>query len=582
MIHIFLIRFTKRFSKVFTPFFIAIFLVSCGGDPTITTGGGEGVSKYSLRNLNINLKNLSAGGSTGITVELFDKQGDLVTESQSVIFSSLCIAKGLSEIDTPITSSTGVFSTTYTSKACEGEDEITASYGKQKLKSTIDIQAANLGSVEFISAEPQTITLQGMSAPGQQHTSRIKFQIKNDVGGPIADVNVKFVLSTNVGGVELSVLESRTDNEGFVSTILQAGSVHTNVRVRAIVERDGDIISSESSQLVISTGIADQNSLSMSLSVHNPSAWNHDGEVVIVSVLASDRYNNPVPDGTTVAFFTELGQIQPSCQITNGGCSVTWTSSDPRDLGTLDNRYPRNIATNFSDGISTVTAMVIGEESFIDSNSNGVFDDGDQFDLLSDRGEAYEEYSKNYDIDNDGLIDNTFDEGLDPYIDFNGNGIRDARDGKYTGLGCKHSTLCASDNGLKNIFVSAEIVMAENAQRYRLWQGGVGSTLVTNNTVKNGVVYTVEIFGARNHQVPPFGTVVSVSSDEADVVFGGGSIASTSMHRADLTNPAGGYTVQMLFKDKDIEKQDNGTIELKIDTPKGQSISYFFFYLDNG
>jgi hypothetical protein len=382
-----------------------------------------------------------------------------------------------------------------------------------------------------------------------------------------------------VGGVKLSVTNSKTDNNGFVSTILQAGSVHTNVRVRATVERGGGAISTESSQLVISTGIADQNSLSLSLSVHNPSAWNHDGETVAVSIIASDRYNNPVPDGTTVAFFTELGQIQPSCQTINGSCSVTWTSSEPRDLGTLDIRYPRNSKTGISDGISTVTAMVIGEESFIDSNSNGFFDNGDQFDLISDRGEAYEEYSANYDVDGDGIIDNNYDEGLDPYIDFNGNGLRDPKDGKYTGLGCKHTTLCASGNGLKDIFVSQEIVLAEDNQNYRIWRGGYGGTLVSS--VRNGVVYTVEIFGIQNHQVPPAGTEITVTSNDAGVVFGGGSVASVNSHHDDLRNPSGGYTVQMLFKDKDVEKQENGQVKLTIDTPKGQSISYFINYLDN-
>ena len=118
---------------------------------------------------------------------------------------------------------------------------------------------------------------------------------------------------------------------------------------------------------------SDQNSFSLSLSSLNPAAWNHDGVEVDVNVIASDRFNNPVPDGTAVLFSTEFGQISPSCLTEDGRCSGTWTSSDPRDLGTNDIRYPH-------EGITTITAQIVGEESFIDTNSNSIFDDGDILD----------------------------------------------------------------------------------------------------------------------------------------------------------------------------------------------------------
>lgn len=578
-------KFSIRFLNTCLFVFFTLVLTSCGGgSPTLVSGGGGGlgggdVSGLSLNNIEIGSRSLSAGGSTGITVELKDESGNFSTDTQTVVFSSPCVSLGLAEIDTPITSSTGLFATTYTSKGCEGDDEITAIYATQRLSSVINNQPANLGSVEFISADPQSITLRGMSAPGQQSTSRIKFQIKNDVGGPVVDADVQFELTTDVGGIQLSVTEAKTDSEGFVSTVVQAGSVRTSVKVRATVIKDGVTISTESSKLVISTGIADQNSLSMSLSNHNPSAWEFDGEEVSISIIASDRYNNPVSDGTTIAFFTELGQVQPSCQTVNGKCSAIWTSAEPRDLGTLNSLYPRNLTTFNSDGITTVTAMVIGEESFIDSNSNGIFDDGDQFDLISDRGEAFEDYNQNYDTDNDGIADNAFDAGLDPFIDFNGNGVYDARDGKYTGLGCQHSSLCASGNDLKNIFVSQRIVMAEENLNIRVWQNGLGSSLV--GTVVNGPVYTIEVFGIQNNQIPPSGTVITVVSNEADVVLGGATVPSSNDHLTDLTNPTGAYTLQMQLRGKDPEEVENGNVGIKIVTPKGKTITYFLNYLDN-
>ena len=598
-----------KFVKIISPIALAIALSACGGGSSGadfgsntgtgggttgtgggTTGSGGGTGEveelvYTIGQMNVGLTSLSAGGSTGITLEIRDQNGDLSAVEQTVLFTSDCISNGTSTVESPVISRTGVFTTTYTALGCEGADEITASFLTQDVKSTINVQPANLGAVEFITAEPQTILLEGMSAPGLQHTSTIRFQIKNDVGGPIANEDVTFSLTSDVGGIKLSSVVGKTDNQGFVSTILQAGTVHANVRVRATVERNGTVISSESSQLVISTGVADQNSLSLSLSELNPSAWNHDGEKVNVNIYASDRYNNPVPDGTTVAFYTELGQIDPSCQTANGACVVEWTSSDPRDLGTNDPLYPRTI-NGRSDGISTITASVIGEESFIDTNSNGIFDDGDQLDTFSDRGEAFEDYNMNYDTDipRDGIADNEYDAGLEPYLDFNSNGIRDAKDGLYTGLGCQHSTLCATDNGLKNIFTSIELVMAEDNQNIRIWEGdiGTGTLLTGNDPIRNGINYTIEVSGQGNNQVPPVGTTINASSDVAEVVVGSATVANTNNHLNNLTSPSGNYGVALYVKDSDPDEYEvGGFVEIRVVTPKGIDHGILIPYQDD-
>ena len=586
-----------------TPIALAIALSACGGggsdfgvgsgssDDTANTGDTTGtvdeveVLEYTLGQMNVGLTNLSAGGSTGITLEIRDQNGDLSAEEQTVTFTSDCISNGTSTVTSPVVSRTGVFTTTYTALGCEGDDVVTANFIGQDVKSTITVEPANLGAVEFISADPQTILLQGMSAPGLQHTSTVKFQIKNDVGGPLANEDVTFSLTSDVGGIRLSSTEGKTDNEGYVSTILQAGTVHANVRVRATVDRNGTSISSESSQLVISTGVADQNSLSISLSEHNPSAWNHDGEKVNVNIYASDRYNNPVPDGTTVSFYTELGQIEPSCQTSSGACVVEWTSSEPRDLGITDPLYPRD-TYDISDGITTITATIIGEESFIDTNSNGIFDDGDQLDTFSDRGEAFEDYNKNYDTDTprDDIANNKYDAGLEPYLDFNSNGVRDPKDNKYTGLGCQHPTLCAADNSLKDIFTSIELVLAEDNQSIRIWQGaiGTGALLTGSDPIRNGVNYTIEVSGQRNNQVPPVGTTINASSDVADIVVGSNTVASTNFHLKDLTSPSGNYGVQLYVKDSDpAEYEAGGFIEIKVVTPKGINHSLLLPYQDD-
>jgi len=530
--------------------------------PVVLSIGKLEDTTFTAGQLKIGLTNLAAGGSTGVTAVLMDQNGNLADKDHSISFSSLCLSNGKSEIQSPIVSNNGIFSTTYIAKGCDGNDVITASVDGLSAQGTINVQPASLGAVEFISAEPQNILLKGMSALGFQHTSIIKFQIKNDVGGPIADADVRFELTTNVGGITLSATESKTDNNGFVSTILHAGTVHTSVRVRAIVEGNEEPISSESSQLVISTGIADQNSLSISLSTFNPAAYNKDGVEVDVNIIASDRYNNPVPDGTTVAFYTELGQIDPFCQTANGRCSVKWISSNPRDLGEADSRYPH-------DSITTITAKVIGEESFIDKNSNGIFDDGDQFDTLSDRGEAFEDYNMGY---TGNSIVLGYDEGLEPYLDFNQDGIRNPNDGKYSGLGCKHSTLCAEGNGLKDIYTSAEIVLAESSLVVSV-QDEAGQV---PDFIENNKSYSIRVNGFEKHQIPPVSTKITVSSDDAKIERGSGTVPNSSFHEKGIKAPLGYYETTLVVKDKDESKSVGcGTVKVSVD-----DISTTSLYLD--
>lgn len=603
---------SAKFVKVVTPIALAIALAACGGGSDKfgsagtgsggsgsgtggsgsgtggsgdTDNGGTGTVELTVLHLDpvkIGLTSLSAGGSTGITVELKDQNNNFSNKENTLTFTSACISNGTSEIVSPVTSSLGVFTTTYTAKGCEGDDVITAAVGALSTTGTINVLPANLGAVEFISAEPKNILLAGMSAAGFSHTSKVTFQIKNDVGGPIANADVDFELVKNGagdgGGVKLSSLVGKTNNDGFVSTILEAGSVHTTVKVRATVVRGSTSIQSESSQLSISTGIADQNSLSLSFSTLNPAAWNNDGVEVDVNIIASDRYNNPVPDGTAVSFYTELGQIQPSCETANGRCTVKWISAAPRDLGINDIRYPH-------EGITTVTAKVIGEESFLDNNANGVFDDGDVFDTDSDRGEAFADYNKEYGIDRDGsgsvdtYVDlqgnirpqNGYDQGLDRFIlDFDGDGSYDPKDEKYTGLGCEHPTLCAADNGLKDIFASGEIVLSEDNQDFKIIDLSNSSIVVDTSEnvfgqLEVGKNYLLEVFGVTNKQVPPEGTSISVSGDGVKVLGGKLDVGSTNAHGSDVSNPYGPARITFGLTEP---KSITGSVDITIDTKK--------------
>ena len=95
---------------------------------------------------------------------------------------------------------------------------------------------------------------------------------------------------------------------------MHVGNVATTVRVTATVV--GLSIGTQSDQLTVTTGIPDQDSTSLSIETLNPEAWNRDGIVDTVTIRLSDRFNNPVPNGTAVTFTTEGGQIVSQCLTT--------------------------------------------------------------------------------------------------------------------------------------------------------------------------------------------------------------------------------------------------------------------------
>ena len=166
---------------------------------------------------------------------------------------------------------------------------------------------------------------------------------------------------------------------------------------------------------------------------------------------------------------------------------------------------------------------------------------------------------------------NTYDQGLDRFIlDYSGNGQYDQKDGKYTGLGCKHSTLCASGNGLKDIFTSGEIVMSEDNQNFVILDGGTPVV----GALKIGKTYMLEVFGVQNKQVPPMGTSVSVTADDAKVIGGKLTLASTNAHGSDLNKPYGPARIAFSLSEPE---QDSGTVKITINTGAVQREVAMFF-----
>jgi hypothetical protein len=463
----------------------------------VSMGSGTGAG-FQAGIIGIGVANLAAGGSTSMTVNFVFSDGTLFTDPTDVTFSSPCIAAGTAVVAiNPVTAANGQADGSYAASGCSGDDAVTAtatvSGSVLTATGTITVASATVGSIQFISATPELIGLSGTGGLGISETSVVIFRVVDSTGGPVAGTDVDFSLSTSVGGITLTPLTATSDANGNAQTVVNSGTVATSVRVNADVVGLG--IGTQSSVLVVSTGLPDQDSFSWAVQCPNIEAWNYNGVENDITVQLADRFQNPVPDGTAVTFNAEGGVVQSNCltqtsATQSGFCTATWTSSDPR---------PAN-------GRVTVLATAIGEESFTDANGNGTFDGAP--DTFTDLPERFRDDNESGDYDVGEF-----------FLDFNQSGTYNnpapppggTGDGLFNGLLCQPmpgSGECATSQTL-GIGTGGVIIMS-------------GSTaFATNNLVANtlmapGIVtFTI---GDLHNQPMPAGTEVKLTANNGTIV----------------------------------------------------------------
>lgn len=481
--------------------------------------------------LSIAESSISAGGTIGLSVDLIDRNGDLIVTPLPVTFTSNCVQNSNASIDGSVLSINGKASSTFEDINCAGatgtDDVILASVTVDDITNTanetITITGEQLGSIEFISAEPSSIVLKGTGGQNKQETSTLTFKLKSQLGNVLAQQKVDFALNTSVGGITLSRNSGFTNSQGLVSTQVSAGTVPTAVRVAASASMDfnGDKITvqSQSDLLSINTGLPEQRSMTIAASVLNPEAHNRPGEESDITVWLSDNFNNPVPDGTTINFTTEGGNIEPSCSTTNGSCSVTWKSSEPR---VANHRV-------------TILATALGHETFFDTNGNNVFD-GDDGNSIIDIGT-----STNFNVDSglgnypaqvSGFLDmseawrddnenSKYDNG-EIFIDFNNDGSFSNADGLFNGPQCQGANCAEESMRISHVRKALRLVMASSGAVTRLTNSNGSATYQNSLTNTNAALPDVPNGGSQAfnfyfadtgtpNQTMPFGTTVSIS-----------------------------------------------------------------------
>lgn len=337
-----------------------------------------------LSNLKANLTapatTLSAYATTTISVVV---GGVPTTTPVTVSFSSTCASANKATIGATGTSANGIASVTYVDKGCSTTDTITASaQSSSNATLALPVSAPAAGSVQFVSATPSLIVLKGTGGSGLVENSLVKFKLVDTNGQAIAGQSLNLSLTTVSGGILLdgvaTALTKQTDSLGEVSVSVSSGTVPTPVWVNAAYVSGATTFTTQSVKIQIATGRPVQDRFSLSVGTRNIEGLNSDGVQTDLTVIASDRVGNPVPDGTAINFISNGGQIgtgsSGACSTTGGGgsCSVKFTSANPRPAG----------------GGVVITAYAIGEESFRDDNGNNVHDAtepyGDMGDLFLD------------------------------------------------------------------------------------------------------------------------------------------------------------------------------------------------------
>ncbi|TKB45935.1 Ig-like domain-containing protein [Thalassotalea mangrovi] len=554
------------------------------GATDLQMGGG---SPFVQGQAQLSLPQISAGGTTVVSVDIVDADGVPYTLPVDVQFSSNCVNNGLALLTSPVTTSNGKASSTYLAKGCVNDDPITVSANAGGVNltasATVNVLAADAGSLEFVSASPENISLQGV---GGQESSTVIFKVLDTNGNPVSNTQVNFSLNTEVGGISLDPMSATTNGAGEVQTVVNSGSVATSVRVTASIEGSSPLISSQSSLLVVSTGIPDQDSFSLSADILNPEGWSVDGTEVVVTARLADAFNNPVPDGTAVSFTAEGGSIQPSCVTQGGKCSVVWVSQFPRPEG-LELGVEGRVAQltphgQKYGGRATIVATAIGEESFPDSNGNGRFDESE---VTAFTGTDVS--GADYDLD-EAFVDHNEDGVYNPqqggseaggeneeFIDFNGGGNFDVADGLYNGSLCAEPAHAGCNTLEKSLNVRRDLVL--------VMSGSTAFHTVTttldsvseehvdyaelNNDSDDKVVVQGESSGAASiifadiHNQPmPAGTIIKFTATV-------GSIVGPDSYVWPNDNSNGGREVTVAIKGE--KEAKSGSLIVEVTTPSG-------------
>lgn len=336
-------------------------------------------------------------------------------------------------------------------------------------------ETAKVATIEFISAEPETIKIFNTTAEGQTST-KITFQVLDKLNLPIANKPVYFSIPKPLGEASIVPLSTKTDINGYAVTYLTSGRVAGVAEIIAgneLYENRTDDYVSGAAKIHVIAGSANFNNFSFECDTDIIGGFNSIGIKMGCRAYVADRDTQEIPN-QPVLFVTEAGAVIPMIYTDeNGLAETTYYTQDPipfpvppnplanleelniltitpsSDIGqalaaadntfsvTSNESYVSNsnfeseklmydsnywdglMQRNPRDGVSTIIAITAGEEPLTkDINQNGICDDGDTFLSI---GEPF------VDRNDDGI----YNEG-EYFLDIDNNGYRTDPEGDAT------------------------------------------------------------------------------------------------------------------------------------------------------
>ena len=376
-----------------------LFLVSCGSGGS-GEGGGSAIVGASLTlssSLSID-EAVSKQGEISIFADVTDDQGLAAADGTPVYFSA-----SAGSVTSQASTISGRATATYRATIYGGSvvinagTENSADGGIQGLVDEYGLTVASGPAVQ-IALVSVTPTQLGLRGSGENEVGTFVFSVTDGVGGPVQDGQVvSFRLDAPTGGAEFVSDSSVSTVGGQVSVSLVSGTVAGVATVTASTVSDVGTIATEA-RITMGSSQPDQLHLGLAAGRLNIPGLIYNNLEDTITATVGDRYSNPVPAGTPVYFAGECGVVAltdidgVATNTTNqfGQATATTITGDPRDE------------------LCRYIYWTEGQEAYIDSNGNGMYDLGEPH---TDQGEPF------IDADDDGLYDND-----ETYFDLDGNG----------------------------------------------------------------------------------------------------------------------------------------------------------------
>ena len=277
---------------------------------------------------------------------------------------------------TAATNSSGEIRTNYTAGSNCNAAIVTATLAEvadQTKSINLKVVKATSSAITFVGATTPTMVTSRI--PGALSYSTLTFKLVDSANNPIANQTISATLANESQLVGISfdgggtTLTTGTDGGGLATVVVKAGAVPGPVTVR-VTDLANPSVVGVSTGVSVSSGNAAQDRLSLASDKTSLEAFSTNGATASLTFMVSDRFGNPVPPGTTVNFATNSGVIVGASGATcnldgNSQCSVTYRSING------DSRP--------SNGHVFVIAWMTGEEAFVDSNGDGIWQSPEVF-----------------------------------------------------------------------------------------------------------------------------------------------------------------------------------------------------------